>query len=422
MRVVVLCPHFAPDTAPTGEVMTGIVDELARLGATVHVVTALPWYRKHSVEEGWGGRLFRREKTEFGSVIRVHPFPGRDKRSLVRRAFGFAVFSVVSGLAALFAGGIHRRPAAILAMSPPLTLGPTGWVVGLVRRAPLVFNIQDVFPDAAVKTGAITNRTVIALASRLERFSYARSRAVVALSDDLATNIAAKLAPSKRDRVRVIPNFVDTERIAPSDRITAYRRELSLGDGPVVMYAGNVGFSQSLGLVLAAARRMPGVLFVVNGEGSARAELEREASDLPNVRFADYQPRERLAEVLASGDIHLVPLRAGLGTVSVPSKTYSILAAGRPVLAAVDAGTEVPRILAASGAGVVVPPDDPEAFVEALERMLADRRSTDEMGRAGRRWVEENVSPGAVGRAYADLIGQVSRVPIASTPRGDRII
>ena len=422
MRIVVLCPHFAPDTAPTGEVMNGIVAELARLGATVHVVTALPWYRKHAIEPGWGGRLVRREKTSFGSVIRVHPFPGRDKRSLVRRAIGFAVFSVVSGLAALFAGGIHRRPNAILAMSPPLTLGPTGWLVGLLRRAPLVFNIQDVFPDAAVRTGAITNRRVISLASALEKFSYARSRAVVALSDDLAANIASKMKPAARGRVHVIPNFVDTSSIVPGGRLTEYRRELSLGEGPVVMYAGNVGFSQSLGLVIEAARRLPEVSFVINGEGSARPGLERDADGLANVVFADYQPKTRLAEVLATGDIHLVPLRAGLGSVSVPSKTYSILAAGRPVLAAIDPGTEVPRILDASGGGVAVVPDDADAFVDALSRMLADPDATAGMGRAGRRWVEEHVSPAAVGRAYADLIGQVSPVPIASHPRGSRFI
>ena len=99
---------------------------------------------------------------------------------------------------------------------------------------------------------------------------------------------------------------------------------------------------------------------LINGDGSAREELERRAAGLPNIRFAGYVPEERLPELLATGDVHAVPLRRGLGRVSVPSKTYSILAAGRPVVAAIDAGTEVPRILAASGAGIAVPPDDPD--------------------------------------------------------------
>jgi colanic acid biosynthesis glycosyl transferase WcaI len=142
---------------------------------------------------------------------------------------------------------------------------------------------------------------------------------------------------------------------------------------------------------------------------SAEASIESLAKDLPNVRFSGYQPAERLAEVLATGDIHLVPLKAGLGRVSVPSKTYSILAAGRPVLAAIDPGTEVPRILAESGGGVSVPPDDLGAFQQALRSLAADTSGRDEMAVAGRSWVEHAASPAAVAQAYADLIVELNR-------------
>ena len=408
MKIVVLCPHFDPDTAPTGTVMTRIVEELARLGHELHVVTSLPWYRAHRVEPGWEGRWIRIDPAPFGSVTRVHPFPGDDKRNLVRRAVGFVGFSALALVGGLRAGG-RGRPDAVLAMSPPLTLGPTGWLVGLLRRAPLVFNIQDVFPDAAVRTGAITNRWVIRAATWLERWSYHRADAVTVLSDDLAANVRAKVARRHRDGVHVIPNFVDTDRLRPGDRMTAYRAELGIGDEPVVLYAGNVGFSQSLDLVVEAARRCPEVTFVVNGDGAARPELERSASGLSNVRFVGYQPVERLPEVLASGDVHVVPLRSGLGDVSVPSKTYSSLAAARPVLASIDAGTEIPRLLATASAGVSVAPDDPDAFVAALRELLADpvRRST--LGDNGRRWVVSNASPAAVGAAYDRLVRSLSR-------------
>ena len=403
-----LGPHFAPDTAPTGAVLTRIVDEFAAAGERVHVVTALPWYRSHAIDEGWGGRLVRRETTAWGTITRVHPFPGKSKSNLVRRALGFAAFSVVAGVCTLFAGGIRRRPAAVIAMSPPLTLGLTGWLAARLRRSPMIFNIQDVFPDAAVETGAITNARVIAVARWLERVSYARADAVVVLSDDLRRNVAAKIRPRDGSKVRVIPNFVDADAITPADRMTPLRRELGIDDRPVVMYAGNVGFSQSLGLVLDAARAMPDVAFVVNGDGSARAHLETEARGLTNVIFSGYQPQERVPEVLATADVHVVPLRRGLGSVSVPSKTYSILAAGRCVVAAIDEGTEVTRIIAASGAGVAVPPDDPGAFIAALREILADTRSLDEMGAAGRRWVETHVSPASVARSYLSLVGELT--------------
>ncbi len=186
--------------------------------------------------------------------------------------------------------------------------------------------------------------------------------------------------------------------------MTAHRAALGIGEEPVVLYAGNVGYSQSLELLVEVARRQPAVTVLINGDGSAREELERRAAGLPNIRFAGYVPEERLPELLATGDVHTVPLRRGLGRVSVPSKTYSILAAGRPVVAAIDAGTEVPRMLAASGAGIAVPPDDPDRFVEAVAALVGDPPGALEMGRRGRAWVLGAASPAAVAEAYERLV------------------
>ena len=296
-------------------------------------------------------------------------------------------------------------------MSPPLTLGPAAWAVARARRAPFVFNVQDVFPDVAVELGVLTNRRAIAAAAALERFVYQRADAVTVLSDDLADNVRAKLGGGTGRKVRVIPNFVDTEFIRPSPADNAYRREFGLEGRVVVMYAGNVGFSQSFDLVVGAARELlderPDVTFVVNGAGSARGDLERDTAGLPNVRLVDMQPRERLPEVLAAADLHLIPLRRGLARSSVPSKLYSILAAGRPVLAAVDEGTEVARTVVRAGAGRAVPPDDPTAFVAALRALLAAPGDLATMGRAGRRFVEGWASPAAVGRAYSELFAEL---------------
>jgi colanic acid biosynthesis glycosyl transferase WcaI len=403
MKIAVLCPHFAPDIAPTGNVMTTIVEALAARGHELHVVTSLPWYQHHRIEPGWSGKLVRREKTTWGSVTRVHPFPGEDKSSIPRRALGFLGFSALAGLSGLRGG----RVDAVLVMSPPLTLGLTGWVMHLVRRGPLVFNIQDVFPDAAIESGAVSNKWLIKLASWLERVSYHRSAAVTVLSDDLRENVVAKLGRHANCKVRVIPNFVDVEEISPMDRMTAYRTELGIGSEPVVLYAGNVGFSQSLDLVLNAARQMPEIAFVINGGGSARIPLISEAKDLPNVYFGHYQPRERLSEVLATGDIHLVPLKTGLARSSVPSKTYSILAAGRAVLASIDPGTEVTRIIAAADCGTSVPPDNHQAFVAALRELLADPNQAAVLGQRGRAWVEQWASPAAVAESYEELFGEL---------------
>ncbi len=423
MKLAILCPHFAPDVAPTGEVMTRIVLELADRGHQVHVVSALPWYVHHRVEPEWSGTLVRREATEWGSITRVHPFP-TDKTSIPRRAAGFAAFSGLAGLAGLRGGTVD----GVLAMSPPLTLGLTGATVALARGGPLVFNIQDVFPDVAIELGAITDPRLIRATRWLERASYRAADAITVLSEDLRQNVAGKLPEGHSSKVRVIPNFVDTQAIQPRPRLTPYRAELGIGPETVVMYAGNVGFSQSLELMILAARELAddaGVVFVINGGGSAREELRRQAGDLPNVRFAPYQPKARLAEVLASGDIHVVPLRRGLATSSVPSKTYSILAAGRPLLASIDAGTEVAALVARASCGLSVAPEDPTAFVGALRRLLADPGSAEAMGARGRAFVERWVSPGAVAAAYESLFDELRRPtgmsadqPLASMTRG----
>jgi colanic acid biosynthesis glycosyl transferase WcaI len=419
VKLLVLCPHFAPDTAPTGEVMASIARELVARGHDLHVVTSLPWYRHHRIEPGWEGRVVRHEDTGWGRITRVHPFP-TDKRNIPARAAAFAGFTVLTAAMGV-RGRRGARPDAVLAMSPPLTLGAAGWLAARRWRVPFVFNIQDVFPDVAVELGAITNPRVIALASWLERWSYRHADAVTVLSDDLRDNLVDKIrgtVPDAHDRIRVIPNFVDTERITPTDPAQgAYRDEHGLAGKRVVMYAGNVGFSQSLDLVLAAARTLaerPGtrdVAFVVNGGGSARAELERQASGLGNVVFVDFQPKERLPEVLAAADVHVVPLRRGLARSSVPSKTYSILAAGRPVVASVDEGTEVARVVEKAGAGLAVPPDDPEAFTAALVTLLDDPEGARAMGRAGREFVEAWASPAAVAQQYEALFDELGSRP-----------
>jgi colanic acid biosynthesis glycosyl transferase WcaI len=130
MNVLVLCPHFAPDVAPTGEVMTRIASELVDRGHRLHIVTSLPWYEHHTIEEGWTGQLVRHQDTDWGRITRVHPFP-TDKRNVPARALAFGAFSALVSSNAIAS---RPRPDVVLAMSPPLTLGPAGWLAaGSVR-------------------------------------------------------------------------------------------------------------------------------------------------------------------------------------------------------------------------------------------------------------------------------------------------
>ncbi|MGH2699024.1 MAG: glycosyltransferase family 4 protein [Actinomycetota bacterium] len=405
MRLVVVTPHFAPDVAPTGEVVSRITRELVAQDHRVEVITSLPWYRDHRIEPGYGGKLVRYEDVPWGRIVRVNPFPAPDKGNIARRAVSFAGFSFASAVL----GGRGEPVDGVLALSPPLTLGLTGWAIARRRSAPLVFNIQDVYPDVAVELGVLTNARLVSAAHRLERLCYARADAVTVLGDDLKENISTRVNhPSK---VRVIPNFVDTEWIAPAPRTNEYRKQHGLSDKFVVMYAGNVGLSQSLDLVIDAAAALAHekeMVFVINGGGAAKAGLRRRAEGLGNVVFVDMQPAGRLPEVLAAADVHLVPLKRGLARSSVPSKTYSILAAGRPLIASVDPGSEVARIVERSGGGIAVPPEDPEAFTKAVRSLYEQREQLDAMGTGGRAFAEQWVSPAAVAKQYAELFAELN--------------
>ena len=410
MRIQIVCPHFEPDVAPTGVVISEIVRGLVSRGHEVDVVTSLPWYAAHAVDEAWKGRIIRKETTAWGSITRVYPFP-TNKRNILARALGYGGFTALASLCSLLE---RRRPEVIMAMSPPLTLGLAAWLTSRLRRAPFVFNVQDVFPDVAVEVGAISNQGVIRLLEGLERFVYRRADAVTVLSEDLRSNVESKIVRAETtdraaETVRVIPNFVDTEQIRPQARENSYRSEFGLGTRTVVMYAGNLGFSQPLELMVEAARELAhrdDVVFVINGDGSRRQELESLASGLDNVVFADFQPVERLAEVLAAGDVHVIALRRGLARASVPSKLYSILAAGRAVLASLDSGTEVATVVSSQRAGIAVAPQDQAAFTAAVLE-LVDNSDLAAMGSAGRQFVLQWASAKGVAAAYADLFEEL---------------
>ncbi len=409
--ILLFCPHFEPDLqAATGEVMTQLVEGLAELDHRISVVTSLPWYRHHAVEPEWKGRPWRRQRTDWGQIIRTWPFP-TNKTNVPARAGGFAAQTALAAGIGIALG--HHD--VVMGMTPPIFFGDAAWLAARRFGAPMVFNTQDIFPDVAVELGALTNERVIDWARRHERSLYRRSDVITVLSEDQAVNVRAKLdfgdsAPDGSDKVKIIHNFVDTDRIRPAAKQNWYRQRHRLEGKTVIMYSGNVGLSQSFELVRTAALRWqnnPEVVFVINGEGAGRADVERWSADLPNVLTVDFSPRDQVPDVLAAADLHLILLKSGLARSSTPSKLYGILAAGRPVLASIDQGSEVATVLDRAKAGVAVPPDDPKLFCDALHHLIADPAEMVSMGLRARDFAEAWLSPrsqaGAYGQLFVDL-------------------
>lgn len=397
-------PHYAPDTAATGEVITRVSEELVARGHTLYIITSLPWYSEHQIEPAWKGKFVRHEETSWGKITRVHPFPAKDKRNLIARALSFIGFTALVSLQTLKT----KRVDAVLAMSPPLTLAVPGWIAAKRHRVPMVLNLQDVYPDVAIDVGVLKGKRIISLFRHLEHWSYKSADAVTVLSEDLRVNVASRT--KDESKVRVIPNFVDIDRVRPCERENAYRKEFDLTGKMVVMYAGNIGYSQPLDLMLDAAKAFSertDLVFVINGGGGELEGLKQLAHGLDNVLFVPMQDRDRLPEVLGAADIHVICLKTGLAKSSVPSKLYSILASARPVLASVDIGSEVARIVESAGAGITVAPDDPLLFVKGLTELLDDESGLLEMGEQGLKFVEAWTSPGAVAASYEELFEQL---------------
>ena len=300
-----------------------------------------------------------------------------------------------------------RRQEVVLCINPPITVGFSGWIVKLFHRAPLIYNVQDVWPDCLIAIDQLRSRLLIQIFKWLERFIYARSKKVVVLSEGMKANLLGKGVPA--EKIEIIQNWANIEHIVPVEKENDFTREYRLEGFFIVLFAGNLGYIAVLGQIIEAAERLkdsPGILFLIVGEGNAKPGLVEQVSKrkLTNVRFLPTQPKETLSQVLGSADIALVTLKKGLGQLNVPSKTYSIMAGARPVLAAVPKDSEIHRLILDADCGCCVPPEDPQALAEAILDLKNQPEQLKHYGRNGRQYVVEHYSRQSQIGKYYDLL------------------
>jgi len=405
MRVLILHMRYWPEATGTGPLVTELAEDLAAAGEDVVVVTSVPHYGLPEIPAEFRGGLIHRALKSGVTVYRTLA-PVAHVGSALGRGLDYAAYTVLASLAAISLGPVD----IILCVAPPVTVGFSGWVVGFLRKCPTVFNAQDIWPDGLISMGRIHNQVLIAVLRRLEQLVYRTSNRITVVSEGMRKNVLSKGVAA--GRVQVIPNWVDTERIHPVEGPNPFRNELALGESFVVLFAGNVGYAAGLESVLAAAgllRGEPRICFLIVGEGSAKADLLRaaEREGLTNVRFLPTQPSGILSNVLGAGDVGLVPLREGMGAVSVPSKAYAIMAGGRPVLAAVPTDSEIRHLVAEAKCGVCVPAEDPQALAEAVRRLANEPDKLKEYGRNARSYVVERYSRAIMTSRYRKLLGEV---------------
>lgn len=384
MRILFLSLVYWPDKLGNGPLLTDLTQELARRGHEVTVVAGLPHYGQGQELEEYR-RPDRWVERHGGVLIRRVPHytrPGERAADKIRTYLGFS-------WRALW-GGWKAGPCDVVVVpSPPITLGITGWLVGKRHRAPLVYVMEDVFPESYLSLGEMKKPLLTQVCCGLANFVYRRSRRIVCVTESMRRILQDYGIPPERSVT--IYNWADTDEVTPLPRDNELARELGLVGRFVVLYAGNVGLSQRLDLLLESAAQMPEALFVIAGSGGGRASVEARAGEmgLENVRFMDSVEREKLPLLLASCDVNLVPMTAGRAMGCFPSKIYTAMASARPILAALDEGSDSRAFIDGTECGVCVDPDNGEQLLAALRRLQGDAEWRRQLGENGRRALEQ---------------------------------
>lgn len=398
MRVLILTNYFPPEIGAASHLFYDLAESLGEHGHRVTVVTGFPRYMLRTQRQSG---LYRREVMGRSEVVRVASSPF-DQGGPIRRGLDHVYLA-----GSLFAGGLLAgRHDVVFMYSPPLTTGMAGWALRRLRGMPFVVNVQDLFPQSPIDLGLMKDPRLIRAFEALERLVYRTADALTVHSEGNRQHVVSK--GCRPDKVRVVPNWVDTEFIQPGPRDNIFRRESGLGDCFVVQFAGVMGYSQDLDTVVEAAallRDQSSVAFQLVGDGVERPRLEEKARalGLTNVMFTALQPRERYPMTVRASDACLVTLHKEVRTPVVPSKLLSVMAAGKPVLMSVDLSGDAPAIVRAADSGICVSPGQPAQLAEAVLSLKRDPVSAARMGANGRRYVERHFSKCACVAQYEAL-------------------
>jgi colanic acid biosynthesis glycosyl transferase WcaI len=398
MKILLHTMYFLPDFGSAPILMDELAGYLAASGHEVEVVTTMP--RARSAE--FRGLVCSRRRSRGFAVKR---FWTNSAPSPLGRLLAWNIYTA-GAMANLLSA---RRNDILFLRTPPLQLGfPAFWARSL-KGARVLLNVQDIHPDLAIESGLLRNPAGIKFAKALESWVYGLSDRIAVISEGFKRNLRAKGVPERK--LSVLPNWVDTGFLRPLPKDNPVSRRHGLHDKFVVMYSGTVSISCHLALerVLEAAGLMAGerdVRFVIVGEGIKKDALRAKAGSLGlrNADFLPFQPYADLPGLLAASDVLLVPLDKGKSQLSVPSKLYNFMAAGRPVLGLASPDSEVAAILRDNECGLVAAPDGAEAVAEAVRALARSPERRRFLGEKAREHVVRHFAKDKILGAYDDLL------------------
>jgi len=376
MKILFVTQWFDPEPSLKGLLFA---KELAARGHQVEVLTGFPNYPGGKLYPGYRIRPWEREQIDGINILRVALYPSHDKSGL-HRSLNYISFALS---AATFGMALIAKPDVMYVYHPPITVGLAAAAIGLIRRVPFVYDIQDLWPDTIAATGMMSNRLILRILAKVCQFVYRRARHIVVLSPGFKNRIA-KQGVSKA-KIDVIYNWCDETSLRQNGG-SAIRSGTSRFQ---ILFAGTMGLAQDLNSVLAAAQicqnTTPTAEFVFVGGGVERTRLEKRAKEMPltNVTFLARQPMNTMNQLFANVDALIVHLRDDpLFRITIPSKTQAYMAAGKPILMA--ARGDAADLVKQSHSGIVCEPGNPQSIADAVRELVtASPERLSAMGLAG---------------------------------------
>ncbi|HWX87072.1 MAG TPA: glycosyltransferase family 4 protein [Solirubrobacteraceae bacterium] len=372
MRILIINKYYPPDTASTAQLLGELVEDLAVTGR-VDLVVGRPSYDPGALRPDPAGVTVRRV-----------PSSSLGRGSVVKRLFDYISFLALG----LGAACVAQRPDVVVSMSDPPLVGLIGALAAARHRCCFVQICHDVHPDIAIALGKAREGILTRIWRSANRYVQRRANRIVVVGRDMEEKLAAEGVA--RERLRFIPTWASEQENSPQV-LTAVRSRCGWLEKFVVMHAGNMGLSQNMEMypqVAMALQDLTDLVIVFVGDGPAKEGLVKEASaqGLGNLQFVPRLPKSEAQRLMAAADIHLVSLVPGLWGCAAPSKTYGIMAAGRPFIASVDAGSEPARIVGEFGCGFVVAAGSSSELAQTIR--AARHATLAEMGRGARRGFE----------------------------------
>jgi glycosyltransferase involved in cell wall biosynthesis len=399
MHILLIHQAFAALDEPGGTRHHELARHLARRGHRVTIIASPVSYLTGKTVQGRVPWVTRQQDDQGVTVLRAYTYAALH-RSFVHRVFSFLSFMLSSFLIGMGVKDVDL----VWGTSPPIFQAATAWALARLKRAPFVFEVRDLWPAFAVAVGVLRQPLLIRLSEWLEGFLYRHADRVLVNSPGFIQHVKERGAT----QIVLVPNGAESAMFDPAQKGEAFRRQAGLGSQFVAMYAGAHGMSNDLQVVLEAAallREREDIVVLLLGDGKDKPKLQQTAVEmgLHNVFFMPPCPKNAMAEALAAADACIAILKPiAMYRTVYPNKVFDYMAAGRPVVLAIEG--VIRDVVQGAGAGLCIPPGDPHALAKAV-RYLADHPEEGrEMGQRGRQAVVQNFDRPALADRLAEIL------------------